>query len=638
MGKGRPPLGADRAGAPKVVRIRWRTAFVGLIAFATAFIWLPAMTGAIATPGFSADLTLAVPDPTQGALDTPLDVGATWNCVGIGREAQAAAAATDVGDITFSAHRVVGGVDSVNASSVATSVPAGQSTTWRYTATSTGEDTVGARVDVLGGDCFNPPTDTGAMANPFQYEWLQPAALVLTPDALSSEIEQQFTVTATYDPGEVGPAVDDAAVVFHVAGSAGMQPLTLDSPPQTFAENGVATFTYSRSQPGTDTITASIAPAGGQGAVESGTITHNWRLPPLALTLTPGQATSTVGDSAAEMASVTRNGVKVNGVPVTFRVAGAPNGTLNETRTTASGEATLQWSRLLPGSDRITARAVYLGQTLTASATRVWVARPRTSHLTLTLGPPGVSTTVDDAFTATAVVELDGAPVNGAAVSFSASQAGSPNRTGTSGTGSTGAADFSYSRPTPGDETVTATAIVSGQTVTASMPHRWVEGAGSGETPTPVTPSPGVLIPPGPATPSPTSSPAGRIAAVATPPGGTTTLAGTSCPAGSQVTLEVGGQKVGETKAAPDGTFKAVVQTPDLPVGRYVVTATCGGQVAAQGDVDLVGLTSTTGTAAAASVTSAAILTFVVLLLALLLRMPGWRLGWAGRSRSDPPQ
>ena len=441
-------------------------------------------------------------------------------------------------------------------------------------------------------------------------------------------------MTATYDPGEDGPAADDVTVNIHAVSSDPGQ-ADQDSGALTFDGKGVATWTY-HGTAGTDTITATSTTEKTERSTRRRSPTSGDFLD-AALRLTPATATGTVGDtrcggrrSDQQRRQRPRRAHHLHG----DRCA---EPTLHGTvATDTAGTATLPWTRPQPGTDHITATATYLGQPLTASATREWVRVPGPDLLTMTLSPPGVETPVNTPFTATAVVRLNGNVVDGAAVKFVASQAGEPDVHQAHGTTGGGIAEFPFTRTTAGDETITATTTVSGQTVTVSISHRWVETPGGGLNPNPVpVPVPVTPVTPGTPTPSTTTTsppaPQGSITNAVAPPGGTTTLSGSGCAPGAHVAIKVADDQVGETTANDDGTFTASVEAPQLPLGRYVVTATCGGVVAAQGSLDLIGLTSTTGTAAAASVTSVAILTFLVLLLVLLVRLPGWRLGVTGR-------
>ncbi len=101
-------------------------------------------------------------------------------------------------------------------------------------------------------------------------------------------------------------------------------------------------------------------------------------------------------------------------------------------------------------------------------------------------------------------------------------------------------------------------------------------------------------------------------------PGGSATLNGTGCPAGSPVQLRTGNLDLGSTTAGPDGSFSASVLLPSrLSAGRITVTAICGGQQASS-ELDLVLTTSSGSSAGASAVTAAAAVAFFVLFGLLL--------------------
>jgi hypothetical protein len=63
------------------------------------------------------------------------------------------------------------------------------------------------------------------------------------------------------------------------------------------------------------------------------------------------------------------------------------------------------------------------------------------------------------------------------------------------------------------------------------------------------------------------------------PPGGTTTVTGTGCPAHSAVAVAVDGNQVSTTTADIQGRFSMHVSPGNLSVGQHRITATCGSTV-----------------------------------------------------------
>ncbi|WP_426561277.1 hypothetical protein ACPPVT_14110 [Angustibacter sp. McL0619] len=581
--------------------MRLRT-FAALVLLTFLGLWLPALPRADALPPYYWTTALYPPRATSGPLGEAIDIRASWSCLypQIGRVGGTTTRPPDVGTVTFKAVHQNGSVTTESFAGVS----ADTRVKWSYPGVVAGEDTISASVKPTAGWCVG---EHGTPSGPFHYTWNVAPTLTLAPSGTTTEVNHDFTVTATFHPGSNGGSANGENVSFTASGPGG----SMGSGPVHVAGNQ-ARWTFSRAGPGTDTISATVTQKGGDGLPAS-PITHSWRAPVLSLTLSPPTATSEVGATALVTATLRRDGLAVDGVHVQFDVAASGSGPAKSgsRHTNSSGSATYGWSRALPGIDHVTVTATYLGQHLTDSARHSWTKAVQTGDLTITLAPAGVATPVDEPFTATAKVTLDGVAFSGATVHFVASQPGGATKTADPLLAA-GAAGFTFTRPTAGDETITATVTEAGHHGSVSIPHTWTSEGGGG------------------------STPPGRLGGSSSPPGGTTTVTGDGCAPAAAVTLHVGDAEVGLATAADDGTFHAVVQAPQLPLGRYTVTATCG-DLTAEGTLDLVGLTSATGTAAAASVTSAAILTFVALLVFSLLRVPGWGQDLAGRPRRDDP-
>lgn len=82
--------------------------------------------------------------------------------------------------------------------------------------------------------------------------------------------------------------------------------------------------------------------------------------------------------------------------------------------------------------------------------------------------------------------------------------------------------------------------------------------------------------------------------------------------------VALAGEPLGETTADSDGAFDARFAVPDVPLGQYVLTATCG-DVVGETVVDVLAPVSA-GIGGAQTTTTAAVLAFFVLLGSSLVR------------------
>jgi uncharacterized repeat protein (TIGR01451 family) len=126
-------------------------------------------------------------------------------------------------------------------------------------------------------------------------------------------------------------------------------------------------------------------------------------------------------------------------------------------------------------------------------------------------------------------------------------------------------------------------------------------------------------------TPAPVSAPAAVRAAgpslqlnpSSISPGGSTTASGSGCPAHSPVVMAVDGRQVSSGTADARGRFSINVSPGQLPVGRHVLTATCGSVVLST-SLNIVVTTSSSGAATPAEAGAAAFGVFVLLGVLLL--------------------
>lgn len=220
------------------------------------------------------------------------------------------------------------------------------------------------------GDAGNNPSASACGAETVIVKVGPPAHLTLEPPTASNPAGTSHTVTATVTDAANAP-VAGVTVRFAVTGA---HPTTGSAVTDA---SGKATFTYSATTPGTDTITA-YADTNGNGTQDttepSGTATKTWvAAAPATITLTPTAKTNTVGTQHCVIATVSDAfGNPVPNSPVQFTVTGSV--TTSGTKTTAAdGTATFCYTGpALPGADAITATAQG-GTNPTAAATKTWV-------------------------------------------------------------------------------------------------------------------------------------------------------------------------------------------------------------------------------------------------------------------------
>jgi hypothetical protein len=211
-----------------------------------------------------------------------------------------------------------------------------------YTGTHAGNDTITATVQ--GGSNPSATATKTYTAGPA-------ATVTVTPATATNPVGQQHCVTATVTD-QFGNPVAGAPVTFSVTG-ANPQPNTT----VTTDANGHATFCYTGTHAGTDTITASTPGAG--GTTVSGRATKVYRPgPPASLTLTPKAASNPVGSQHCVTATVTDAfGNPTPGIVVDFKVSGSDT-VAGSATTDANGQATFCYQvSALPGADVITATA-----------------------------------------------------------------------------------------------------------------------------------------------------------------------------------------------------------------------------------------------------------------------------------------
>ena len=228
--------------------------------------------------------------------------------------------------------------------------------------THTGTDTVTAAV----------PSLTSATAT---IQWVTGSTtLILSASNGTPDVNSQVTITGTLKDSS-GHAIPNVKVYFTVTGA------NTKSGSATTDANGVATFTYTGTANGADTVQA-YADLNGNTTEDSGepanSTSVNWG-GALALALAPTSQNQQVGDSASVGVTLTNPNASVSGVKVYVTVTGA-NPSSNSVTTDSNGKATWSYTGSMTGTDTINAYADLNGNGSmdsgepTATATVTWTA------------------------------------------------------------------------------------------------------------------------------------------------------------------------------------------------------------------------------------------------------------------------
>jgi RHS repeat-associated protein len=273
--------------------------------------------------------------------------------------------------------------------------------------------------------------------------------LALRPDTATNPLGALYTATAVATDAS-GEPLPNVTVRFTVlsgpnAGKTG-QAVTDAS--------GMATFSYTSTQAGLDTLRASLVNLSG-GTLNSNNVTARW-IPTVHLVLSPPTATNPVGNPYNSTLQATDgSGQPVANLIATFRITSGPNaGRTGRGTTGANGQAVFPYTSTIAGTDTLEATITLQGGNTLASnqVTAVW-----TAPLVLTLAPP--SATLPLGAPATLVATLtDGShqPVPGSAVSFQVLTGPNAGRTGQGTTDAAGQATFTYTSTALGTDVLDA--------------------------------------------------------------------------------------------------------------------------------------------------------------------------------------
>ncbi len=264
-------------------------------------------------------------------------------------------------------------------------------------------------------------------------------SLSLSPATATSNVGTSHILTATLINAD-GYPVYGQWIQFEVAGPNG--PLYGEAITDEF---GDATFDYVGTNPGTDTIVATI------GYTTSNTVSKTWTLPiPPHLDLTPATATNDIGTPHKLTATLKSNGQPVAGEYITFTISAGPHiGTHGTSLTDKNGIATWSYTGNKTGKDTIVAT----GYDLTSvNVYKTWV------KANLVLTPATATNDIGTSHTLTATLTSGtGSVIPRQNITFTVTAGPHKGVLGKTPTKSNGVATLSYTGTNIGTDTIVAT-------------------------------------------------------------------------------------------------------------------------------------------------------------------------------------
>ncbi|MBN1195542.1 MAG: Ig-like domain-containing protein, partial [Methanomicrobiaceae archaeon] len=333
--------------------------------------------------------------------------------------------------------------------------------TFTYTRSAVGYDALVANMTDSGG--------VNRISNSILVVWgvLPSESITLSPASATRAITTDHTVTA-YVADSFGNTISNRPVNFTVESgpNAGLNGGFLTN------STGFATFTYTSTAVGTDTLVANMTDSGGVVRT-SNTVTVTWTTTPPPgpdlIVLSPATASLTVGDLHAVTATVTTaGGSPIAGRQVNFTVITGPNAGLNFTGTTdLGGNATFPFSAAAPGTDTVEATMTdSVGALQTSNTVSVtWTTGPVPPPVTelITLSPVSATLQVGNVHTVTAFVRAsNGTPIEEREVTFEVLSGPNAGLLFGGDTDSYGYTEFPFSANATGTDLVRATMIDSG--------------------------------------------------------------------------------------------------------------------------------------------------------------------------------
>jgi len=409
------------------------------------------------TPGIPTSIVVTPPTATNGVGQTQTETATVTDQYG-----------NPVTDGTTVSWVIEGANASTANPPTGTSTTTGGQATFSYTNTKQGTDTVRAYIDSTPNGVYEAGEVTGTAT----VTWTPgpPATISVAPPSATNTVGQTHTVTATVTD-QYGNTVADGTTIEWViegANAASADPANGSST----TTNGQATFSYTNTKTGTDTIRAFFDsnPNGTYNNGEAtGTATKTWTPGAVAnVTVSPANPSMGVGQTQTETATVTDqygNNV-VDGTTVNWVVEGANSGTASPasgTSTTTNGQATFNYTNAKTGVDTVrafidtTPNGNYDSGELNGTATVTWNAGP---PATISVAPPSATNTVGltQTETATVVDQYGNNVADGTTINWVVEGANAGAASPASGTSTTtnGQATFSYTNTTTGTDTVRA--------------------------------------------------------------------------------------------------------------------------------------------------------------------------------------
>ena len=487
------------------------------------------------------------------------------------------------------------------------------------------------------------------------HQWWRPT-LALAPVNTTSPARRPVNFTATLtrldSSEETDVAVVGQPIKFTMRSQSCDLPVQVDQ--DDTDEDGVASVPFTRDGPSIDGVTATeidvVAPV-------SDVTGHTWGTPdppPVSIGLDQSTVASRAGTRVTVTATVRdtdrASGRAAAGVPVSF--VGLPAGADDSAVTNSRGEASVTFAGVGTAATSITATTRFgCGLVVSEPITHEWFV-PR-----LRLTPADSTTETGTTATVTAELTNAGSGVGGQVIQLTvdSSIVGESTLTREATTKGDGTATFHWSRGRAGVDALTAREVILVQSQQATATHTWREPppvtpppvtpppvTPPPVTPPPVTPPPVITPSPEPeesaspspephesSTPTPTPTPTPRPTPTDVPststvvegpevgrPGGDIQISGTGCGAGETVTVKLGDVTLGTTRAAADGTFYLRTVVPDLPLGRYVISSSCGTTIGDKNvDITAPQVDRARAGIAAAGMTTASTFVFFVLLI-----------------------
>ena len=354
-------------------------------------------------------------------------------------------------------HFTVNGVNTTGSNPDPTTNAAGQAT-YTYTGgSSAGTDTV----------CATATDGTSSITAPtcVSVTWSQGLGklMLILLNTTPSPINTTQSVKALYTDVQ-GHPINNTPIQFSINGPNGPCAsgctLATDS-------NGYATYSYSGSAAGADSVQASAGTATAQAVSNAVSVEWTTLNNPI-LNLSTSNATPSINSTEALTATLTQAaGTAIQNIPVHFTITGV-NPQSGTALTNGSGQATFTYIGTYAGADTAQASVTDGVKTATSpSKTITWGITGSGAHLTLgpdTVGPNRLNTTQVERAT---LLDANNTPLVGVSVQFSVNGANG-TKTGTTTTDPSGVATYSYTGTVTGDDTILATASPGGVQVQSS--------------------------------------------------------------------------------------------------------------------------------------------------------------------------